>query len=167
MNEWITLASAAAPIIAVIVAVTFGTLTLVQWKRTRFLSAAAELVHTMQATDFSKSIAVLMELPEDAAPALVLANERNLAALYVVSHMFETLGVLVYHRLLPLHLVDHLVGGYVRASWRRVRLAIEARRSAFGATFGEWYQWLYERLEQYPAPGKKDGAPKAFPTWKP
>jgi hypothetical protein len=75
--------------------------------------------------------------------------------------------VLVYHRLLPLHLVDHLCGGYVRASWKRMRPVVVARRSALGATFGEWYQWLAERIEQYPAPGKDIGAPIAFKNWKP
>jgi hypothetical protein len=161
------LALAAAPIFAVLVAVVFGTLTLIQWQRTRFLSAAAELVHTMQATEFTRAIARLMELPVDAPAERVLEDKETAAALYLVSHMFESLGVLVYHRLIPLHLVDHLIGGYVRASWKRVHVAITARRVTFGAMFGEWYEWLYDRLEQYPAPGKKDGAANAFKVWKP
>ncbi len=163
----ITYAVSVAPIIAVLVAIVFGSLTLLQWTRTRFLSAAAELVHTMQASEFTQSITIIMALPEEAPPALVLDNKENAAALYVVSHMFESLGVLVYHRLLPLHLVDHLIGGYVRASWRRVHPAMTARRATFGATFGEWYEWLYDRLEQYPAPGKKAGAAHSFKVWKP
>jgi hypothetical protein len=163
----ITYAVSVAPIVAVLVAIVFGSLTLLQWTRTRFLSAAAELVHTMQASEFTHSITIIMLLPEAAPAPLVLDNKENAAALYVVSHMFESLGVLVYHRLLPLHLVDHLIGGYVRASWRRVHPAMAVKRATFGATFGEWYEWLYNRLEQYPAPGKDVGAMHAFKTWKP
>jgi hypothetical protein len=163
----LAVATAAAPVIAVVVAVVFGLLTLAQWRRTRFLTAAAELVHTMQATDFARSIARLMELPEHAAVDVVLGDKETSAAFYLVSHMFESLGVLVYHRLLPLYLVDHLIGGYVRASWRRVHLVVDERRGALGAMFGEWYQWLYDRLEEYPAPGKSHGAAKFHKAWKP
>ena len=153
--------------LAVLVAIVFGTLTLRQWYRTRYLTAAAELVRTIQTAEFNRSIARIMDLPEDASLELVEADHDFGAALYAVSHVFEALGVLVYHRLLPLHLVDHLVGGYVRASWRRLRLVVEARRGVLGAMFGEWFQWLAERLEQYPAPGKSLGAAKAFAKWRP
>ena len=33
--------------------------------------------------------------------------------------------------------------------------------------FGEWYQWLAERIDEYPAPGKTVGAPVAFKDWRP
>jgi hypothetical protein len=150
-----------------VVAILFGVLTLRQWQRTRYLSAAAGLVGTIQSAEFSRSIARIMALPEQAPAANVLADPTALAAFYGISHVFESLGVLVYHRLLPLHLVDHLTGGYVRASWRRVRPAVEEQRQTLGASFAEWFQWLAERMEEHPAPGKKDGAPVAFRGWRP
>ncbi len=153
--------------LAVLVAIVFGTLTLRQWYRTRYLTAAAELVRTIQTAEFNRSIARIMELQIDAPASLVEADRDTSAALYAVSHVFEALGVLVYHRLLPLHLVDHLVGGYVRASWKRLRIVVDERRTAVGPTFGEWFQWLAERLDQYPAPGKSLGAPRAFAAWRP
>ena len=158
---------AAAPALAVLVALVFGTLTIHQWQRTRYLAAAAELVHTIQTAEFTRGIALIVELPEDVDPAELIGNRELMAALYTVSHTFESLGVLVYHRMLPLHLVDHLIGGYVRASWRRARPLVLARRATLGAMFGEWFQWLAERLEQYPAPGKAEGAPLAFKNWRP
>ncbi len=158
---------AIAPLLAVIVALVFGTLTIRQWQRTRQLAAAAELVHTMQTPEFTRAIARIVELPEGADADTLLADRELMASFYSVSHVFESLGVLVYHRLLPLHLVDHLCGGYVRASWKRMKPVVIARRGALGATFGEWYQWLAERIEKYPAPGKNVGAPIAFKDWKP
>ena len=140
--------------VAVLVAIVFGTLTLRQWQRARYLAAAAELVHTIQSGEFNRAIARIVE-PELSAAA------------YVVGHMFESLGVLVFHRMLRLHLVDHLVGGYVRASWQRLRPYIESRRGDLGATFGEWFQWLAERIDERPAPGKRDGAHVAFRRWRP
>jgi hypothetical protein len=162
-----TLALALAPFLAVLAATVIGVLTLRHYQRMRFLSATVELVHAMQAAEFAKSIAVLLELPEDAPATRVLGDGAATMALYTVSHVFETLGVLVYHRLLPLHLVDDLIGGYARSSWKRTHLAVEARRASFGATFGEWFEWLTDRLEQYPAPGKGQGAAKSRADWKP
>ena len=159
--------AATASSVAVLVAVVFGTLTIRQWKRSRYLTAAAELVRTMQTGEFTRAIARIVELPEDLDAEKLLADREVMASFYAVSHVFESLGVLVYHRLLPLHLVDHLCGGYVRASWKRVRPIVLAQRGTLGAMFGEWYQWLAERIEQYPAPGKDVGAAIAFKDWKP
>jgi len=153
--------------LTVVVALVFGTLTIRQWHRTRYLTAAAELVRTMQTAEFTRSIACIVDLPEETDAAKLAQDREVMAAFYAVVHVFESLGVMVYHRLLPLHLVDHLCGGYVRASWKRVRPLVVARRETFGAMFGEWFQWLAERIEQYPAPGKDVGAPVAFKDWRP
>jgi hypothetical protein len=73
----------------------------------------------------------------------------------------------VFHDVLDLHLVDHLIGGYVRASWTRLKPYIEARRVDVGANFAEWFQWLAERMEAFPAPSKQQGAHRTFRSWKP
>ncbi len=152
---------------SIVVGVVFGLLTLRQWNRARSLTAAVELVHTIQTPDFTRSIARVIELPIDADPQRVLEDPELVTAIYVVSHALESLGILVYHRLLPLHLVDHLIGGYVRASWSRVRRYVEVRRTTLGSMFGEWFQWLAEQLEKHPAPGKSLGAAQAFKDWQP
>ena len=156
-----------ASALAVLVAVTFGSLTLYQWRRTRFLASAAELVHIIQMPEFTRSIGLIMELPEAAEPNRIRLSPELVTAVYSVSHMFESLGVLVYHRLLPLSLVDDLIGGYVRSSWRRVRPYVESRRGELGISLCEWYQWLAERIEAYPAPGKAAGAHVTHRDWKP
>lgn len=158
--------AALASTVAVIVATVFGTLTIRQWRRTRYLTAAAELVHTMQTPEFTRAIGLVMKLPERADPATVQSDADSVTAVHAVTHVFESLGVLVFHRLLPLHLVDHLLGGYVRASWRRVKPYAEARRAEVGAVFGEWFQWLAERMEEDPVPGKELGAFVAHRKWR-
>ncbi|HEY1960750.1 MAG TPA: hypothetical protein VGH28_34295 [Polyangiaceae bacterium] len=159
--------AATASSTAVLVAVVFGILTIRQWVRSRQLAAAAELVRTMQTGEFTRSIARIIELPLDEEASKLLGDREVLASFYAVSHVFESLGVLVYHRLLPLHLVDHLCGGYVRASWKRVRPIVLAQRENVGPMFGEWYEWLANRIDQFPAPGKDVGAPVAFKDWRP
>ena len=156
-----------ASVLAVLVAIVFGTLTLRQWQRARYLAAAAELVHTIQSEQFTRAIVRVVELPPGADAERGRGAREVSAAAYALGHFFESLGVLVFYRVLDLHLVDHLVGGYVRTSWIRLRPYVEARRGDVGATFGEWFQWLAERLDRYPAPGKSEGAHRAFTDWKP
>jgi hypothetical protein len=156
---------AVASAVAVLVAIVFGTLTIRQWQRARELSAAAQLVQTLLTNEFTRSIGLVIELPE-AAPAEAVSGRPELThAVMVVAHGFESLGVLVFHRLLGLHLVDHLVGGYVRTSWRRLKPYVEARRALIGS-YAEWYQWLAERMEEDPAPGKSTGAHLAHRHWR-
>jgi hypothetical protein len=157
--------AAVASSLAVVVALVFGTLTIRQWQRTRYLSAAAEMVRMVLTPEFTRAIARVVELPEKAALE-GMATPELLHAITVVTHGFEGLGVLVFHRLLPLHLVDHLVGGYVRAAWKRLQPYVESRRESLGPMFGEWFQWLAERLEEDPAPGKNVGAYLAHKTWR-
>ena len=163
MNPAVVAAGASA--LAVIVALVFGTLTIRQWQRTRYLSAAAEMVRMVLTPEFTRAIARVVELPPR-APVESVATPELLHAIVVVTHGFEGLGVLVFHRLIPLHLVDHLVGGYVRASWKRLDAYVEARRETLGPMFGEWFQWLAERLEEDPAPGKSQGAWLAHKGWR-
>jgi hypothetical protein len=151
----------------IVVAIVFGVLTLRQWQRARSLAAAAELVRMIQTPELARSIAAIMELPEQADAQTIRADPELTRAVYHVTHVFEALGVLVFHRQLPLHLVDHLVGGYVRASFRRVGPYLMERRKTMGAMFGEWFHWLAERLEERPAPGKKEGAWVAHKRWRP
>jgi hypothetical protein len=152
--------------LTVLVAVIFGLLTLRQWRRTRYLTAAVELVHAMQTPEFTRSIARVVELPIAAEPQAIMGERALSDAVFAVCHTFESLGVLVFHRLLPLHLVDHLIGGYARASWKRLHPYVTQRRETMGAMFGEWYEWLVMRMEESPAPGKSIGANVAHWKWR-
>src|SRR4051812_2909551 len=88
--------------LTLLIPVVFGTLTLRQWQRARRLSAAAELVHTLLTPEFTRAIAHIVDLPEGAEPGTVGARPGMAEDVFVVSHAFESLGVLVFHRLLPL-----------------------------------------------------------------
>ncbi len=163
IGEIASLASA----LALIVAVVFGILQIRHMGKTRALFASAELVHAMQSTEFTRSIAGVERLPDAADPDLIRMDPATLAAVGHISHILETLGVLVYYRVVPIHVVDDLLGGYVRMCWRKLRPLSESRRREMGISYGEWMQWLAERLETYPSPGKGQGAHIAHKDWRP
>ena len=77
-------------------------------------------------------------------------------------------GMMVFYRIIPLRTLDLLVGGAVRGNWMRLRKYVESERDVLNIpAFGEWFQWLAERLEQYPQPEKQVGVHIAFATRKP
>jgi hypothetical protein len=156
-----------ASTLAVVVALIFGTLQVRQMIKTRSLFTAAELVRIIQTPEFTSSIRLVLTLPNAASPEKVYGDPEMAAAVLTISHFYESIGVLVYHRILPLHLVDDLMGGYVRQSWRKLSPAVLSRREELGVYFGEWMQWLAERMDEYPSPGKNSGAHVTHRDWKP
>ncbi|MFT3927027.1 MAG: hypothetical protein QM778_31060 [Myxococcales bacterium] len=155
-----------ATLLTVIVAVVFGLITARHGRRLRYLTAATQLVHMTQTPEFSQGVQRVLELPAKVPAGTIMSDPELVSAAYVVGHAFESLGVMVFYRLLPLQLVDHLIGGYARASWQRLQPYVEARRERLGPMFGEWFQWLAERLEESPAPGKDVGAALAHRAWR-
>ena len=156
-----------ASAVSVVVAVGFGALQIHQMRRTRALFTSAELVRTIQTPEFANSVRLVLTLPNRADPALIRENAEMARAVLTLSHVYESLGVLVYHRIIHLHLVDDLMGGYVRESWTKIGPYVLSRREEIGVYYGEWMQWLAERMADYPSPGKDRGAHIAHKTWKP
>src|SRR5690242_17319542 len=87
-------------LVTVLTAVVFGVLTLRQYRLARSLTAAVELVHTIQTPEFARSLGRVLQLPEDAEPRRVLEDAEMMGAADVLTHGFESLGILVYYRLL-------------------------------------------------------------------
>ena len=156
-----------ASAVSVVVAVSFGVLQIRQMRKTRALFTSAELVHAMQTQEFARSVRLVLTLPDEADVALVRDNAEMAQAVLSLSHVFESLGVLVFHRIIHLHLVDDLMGGYIRECWTKMRPYVLFRRSEMGVYYGEWMQWLAERMESFPSPGKNIGAYIAHRAWKP
>ncbi len=70
---------------------------------------------------------------------------------------------MVFEGVVDQHMLDRMVGGWVRGSWLRLRRWVEAERSeARNPNVGEWWQWLYERLEADPDRGKARAAYVAY-----
>jgi len=52
--------------------------------------------------------------------------------------------------MVPLNVVDELLGGTVRVAWRKLRGYVEYERDRAGSqTNWEWFQWLAEQLDRH------------------
>jgi len=164
-----TLANVATAL-TVIIGVIFALVEARRLRRDREERAALEAVHAMLTPAYIDSFLVVQTIRDDATAEEIESNAETLEAVRSVGLVIEALGYSVFERIVPLRMVDNLVGGNIRVIWRKIRPYVEYERARTGSdkTF-EWFQWLAEQLEKYNR-GKtslKLGAHKAYRDWKP
>jgi hypothetical protein len=149
--------------IAVVVGVVFGLAELRHELRNRRDHAAVDIVRTVQTQEVRRAVERILKLPDDADPALIRGDPIMLEAALAVDSACEMWGSMVYEGVVDHHMLDRMVGGWVRGTWRRLRRWVEAERADNRSpNVGEWWQWLNERLEADPDPGKAQGAHVAY-----
>ena len=149
--------------IAVAAGILFGLLEVRQSSRNRRDSAAFDVVRTVQTQEVRLAIQQVFTLPEDANPELISSDSEMLQAVLAVDAACEMWGAMVFERVVDLNMLDRMVGGWIRQSWIRLRKWVENERVQTGnPNIGEWWQWLYEMLEDNPDPGKARGAHVAY-----
>lgn len=154
--------------VVVISGVVFGIVQIRQYQQQRHDVAAVQLVNSFQSPDFNKSLRKVWSLPDSASrQELNARGEEWQEAVYQVAMTMETMGVLVYRRIVPLEILDELMGDAILLIWRKLRpwvehLRIEQKRdSAY-----EWFQWLSERLAENER-RTEIGAYQKYRNWKP
>jgi hypothetical protein len=153
--------------VAVVIGVGFGLVEIRRAARERRDRAAVEVVRSVQTQDIQRAVGIIMNLPDDADPDLIRRDAALSDAAMLVYFACEMFGTFVFEGVVELHTLDRMVGGWVRSTWRRLRRWIHAERAENrNVNEGEWWQWLYERLEGDPDPGKSLGAHVAYRDWR-
>ncbi len=148
---------------AVVLGVAFGVLELRQELRARRDQAAVDIVRTIQTQEIRRAAALILTRPDDVDPGGIRGDPALLDAALAMDSACEMWGSMVFEGVVDLHMLDRMVGGWVRGGWRRLRRWIEAERvDKRSPNVAEWWQWLYEMLEARPAPGKAVGAHEHF-----
>jgi hypothetical protein len=152
-----------ATTLAVVVAVAFGLAELRRAVRDRRDRQAVEVIRSVQSQESHRAVGRILKLPDDADPDVIRSDPALLEAAMLVYFACEMWGSIVFEGVVDLHTLDRMVGGWVRASWVRLRRWIAAERiETRNVNVGEWWQWLYEQLEADPDPGKALGAHVAY-----
>ena len=152
----------------VVIGFIFATYQFVTFRRQREQEVALTLMRTTSPPEtFSREVRRIFALPDDASAEAIhaLGPEIEQAVIQACVN-YENLGYLVYARLIPLRLTDDLSGGMIRMTWRKCRAYIGQFRQGNPSAF-EWFEWLYDRLEQFPAPSKTSPAHVLHRDWKP
>lgn len=149
--------------VAVVVGVVFGLAQLRQATRSRRDHAAVDIVRTVQTPEVRRAVERILKLPDDVDPSIIRSDPELLRAALAVDSASEMWGCMVFENVVDHRMLDRMVGGWVRGTWRRLRLWVEAERvDNRNPNVGEWWQWLYELLEADPDPGKARGAHVAY-----
>jgi len=62
---------------------------------------------------------------------------------------FESIGVMVFRGIVPLEMLDELLGGVCVESWRRLEdYSDDSRVEPNHKAMSEWFRWIAERLEE-------------------
>jgi hypothetical protein len=157
-----------ATLATLLAGVIFGILELRRARKARAEKAAIDVFSVILQDVFNDAHIHILNLPPDVPPDHIRDSPNLRRDAELAMSLYEYWGIMVFNRIIPLRTLDLLVGGTVRGSWMRLHKYIESERDALNIpAFGEWFQWLAERLEQYPQPEKQVGAHVAFSTWKP
>jgi hypothetical protein len=160
-----TLASVATAL-TLFVAVVFGIFQMRIESQRRRDAAAMSLLQSFQEMQLADALRVVLSLSDAASPAEVAAEAERVRAAEAVNYVMESWGIGVFERVIDLHTLDRACGGIVRACWRKLAPYVVSRRKQYGDNWGEWFQWLVERMAEDPAPGKALGAHVAFRNWR-
>ena len=120
--------------------------------RQRREQVAIEIVHQMEVAGARGD--QIFALPVACDPAEI--RQRGLEPLaQEICIRWETLGLLVYRRVVSIDFVEELMGLGVVMMWLRLAPFVENQRRIIGSPAAfEWFQWLAERLAER-APDKK------------
>ena len=140
--------------LAVAAAIAFGLAQIRQFRQQRRDILSVELMRSIQDTEFTRSLRVLLEIPIGSSAADIRALGPGAEdAAWSLSAKYETLGYLVYRGIMPFELVEELVGGVGVHLWERLYPWAAAVREEQGQPLLlEWFQWLAERLRERDRP---------------
>lgn len=153
--------------IALVIGASFAGYQLLLHRRERNEQRALDVLTRLQGPAFQRAYTQVWDLPLGATPETVRAGGREMEdAVETIALTFESLGVMVFHRIVPLAVVDNVIGGFLRESWRRVELYVKWKRGHLEAPrWAEWYEWLADRV-QVGRRRRSTGAYDAYREWK-
>jgi hypothetical protein len=153
--------------VALVVGAFFAGYQLLQVRRHRKEQTSLQIVTSFTTQEFRDAFARVYALPLGASPEDVKGASPDMEkAAATVMMTFEMLGVLVFHRMVPLETLDQAIGGFLRESWRRLEAYVRWKRNVLESPrWGEWYQWLAEHASV--SRRREAGAYEVFREWRP
>ena len=135
-------------VFAVVFGIAFGLIQLRQHRKQSRDMAIVELARSFEDPEFTEAYVLISSLkPGISYEDFQSKGDEFVTAAMRVGWKFETVGMLIYHRVVPMDAMADLVGGFslklwsILSEWTKGMRAQRAQPELF-----EWYQWLVERL---------------------
>ena len=154
--------------IAVVGALIFAGLQVRTANRVRADHAAVTVIQTTQSRSWIESLELIATLPENAEPELIDETGKAMeTALLTFNIRLETIGYMVYCRIITLKAVDDLIGGVIMVYWSRAAKWIQRyRETTNNPKIGEWSEWLFDRLTHRDTRVKRGPAHVIYRAWR-
>lgn len=153
----------------VVAGVVFALIEVRHFRKQRQEAAAMEIMRSFQSPGFTQALRLVMDYEQECRKCNDEAMPQELQdAAMLVSTTIESIGLMVYQRIVPFALVQQLMGGTIQASWRVLCTHTEWLRTKLcRPSIHEWFQWLAERLCEFPEHRDEEGAYSKYRNWKP
>lgn len=153
----------------VITGVIFGVIQIRYYRAERHENATMEIMRTFQTVEFTSALRMINQYQSDCRrSAQTTVTPELQEAMLLITTSLESIGLMVYRRLVPFRLVQQLMGGTIQAAWVILRDYVELTRETTGRpSVYEWFQWLAEQLANHPEPLDAVGAYEKYRNWKP
>jgi hypothetical protein len=139
-----------ATALTVLTAVVFGLIEMRRARKEREEPAAFVAVQAISTPAWMQSMTLVQAIAEGTTPSQIEADPRLFQAAQSIACILESLGYAVFARMVPLNVVDELLGGTVRVAWRKLSGYVEYERERSGSQKNwEWFQWLAEQIDRH------------------
>src|SRR5262249_235353 len=129
-----------ATALTVLTAVVFGLIEMRRARKDREERAAFVAVQAILTPAWIKSMTLVQAIEDGTTPARIKGDSGFFQAVESIACILESLGYAVFARMVPLNVVDELLGGTVRVAWRKLRGYVEYERERAGSEKNwEWF----------------------------
>lgn len=154
--------------VALIGALLFAALQVRAASRNRDEQAAIAIINTAQSDAWTRALNLLHKVPSGASASDIDALGPEMGrAIEDLGIRVETVGYMVYRRIVSLEAVDEMIGGIVIFWWQRAKPYAERDRvRTDNQKSYEWFQWLAERLAERHEHSDRQPAYLRHAAWK-
>jgi hypothetical protein len=136
--------------LAIVAALIFAALQVRQQNLKRSDQAAVTVIQTAQSERWTRALDLIGKLPENAELSDVERMGPEIErCLFDFGIRLETIGYMVYRRIVKLETVDDLIGGVTLMFWSRSKTWAEQLRIQSGnLKYWEWCEWLADKITE-------------------
>lgn len=155
--------------LSVIGGIIFAVAQIGQFRAQRRELVVVELMRSFDDPELVEAVTVVRELPDGATGADLRAKGREFErAAITICTTYETIGYLVFRRMLPFFMVRELAGGVALVMWQKLSpWVMMVRDEQAQPSWAEWFQWLAEQLARESEQKESNPAYKKLANWRP
>ncbi|NKC01589.1 MAG: hypothetical protein GKR90_24235 [Pseudomonadales bacterium] len=127
-----------------------GFIQLREFRARRRQQIASDLCREFTKPELARAVTLVRSMPDGISlEELQKLGPEYQDAAQMLGMTFESMGLLVHKDIASFDVVQELTGGLLLMMWRKIgHWVVESRVEQEAPRFGEWMQWLMERVQE-------------------